>query len=270
VVRPGAMVMRRNGQLCRTSYAVCIILARQALGLGGQMKSRQLFAAVLIAAALFTVSCGSGSSDGVTKAESSPLDVVKPSSSVEVAWFWSDDESTLMRFVAPITNPGDKPIEGLETEWIAYDAEDSIVGSFEAERATIPAGGTLPYVGGAGGAILSGVPAKVEVRITDPGRYSSNAAPALAVTDIEFKKEEYSSDYTVTARGTTDVELTSDELAAYVILRSAAGEIVGADFWMPYNLPSTLPAGSKFTIEAALIPVSEKPDSAEVTLVVEP
>ena len=53
---------------------------------------------------------------------------VEPSPSVQIAWFWSDKSTKhpVFRFVALIHNPGPRAFEGLQTEWIAYDADEAI------------------------------------------------------------------------------------------------------------------------------------------------
>lgn len=225
------------------------------------MMARLLLSAALIMAAIVATSCQAENRADAPKAEKQTASE-SPSPTVEVAWFSSDK---LLRFVAPIGNSGDRPIEGLETEWIAYDANNTIIGSFRTKRSFVPARGTLPYVGGQ---LLSDVPARIEVRITDPGRYS-DSPPALEVTNVLFLKQGYGDDYKVTADGMVDTEVASSRLGAYIILKNGSGEIVGADFWSPWgSLPSILSARTKFKIEE-LVSVSGKPASADVVLVLE-
>lgn len=226
--------------------------------------ARLLFSAALILAAILATSCQAVNNSDVPKAESSKATVSEtPSPTVEVAWFSGDK---LLRFVAPIRNPGDRAIEGLKTEWVAYDANNTIIGSFRKKQSFVPARGTLPYVGGQ---LLSDVPARIEVRITDPGRYS-DSPPALEVMNVRFLKQEYGDDYKVTAEGMVDIEVASSRLGAYIIIKNGSGEIVGADFWSPWgSLPSILSARTKFKIEE-LISVFGQPASADVVLVLEP
>lgn len=232
--------------------------------LGEMMKKKWLLILVFVVLAFFASSCGEEKSQTITpKAESSKQTAETPEPTVKVAWFSQDK---LLRFIAPIGNPGDRAIEGLETEWVAYDANDVIIGSFKKKQSFVPAGGTLPYVGGK---LLSDTSARVEVRITDPGRYS-DSPPALEVTNVSFLKQDYGDDYKITGDGKADIDVASSRLAAYIILKNESGEIVGADFWTSWGeLPSTIPAGTKFKIEK-LISVSGKPASADIVLVLEP
>jgi len=232
---------------------------------------RLVFAIMSVVLVLTLSACQPAEETNVKrKSESAPTVSPKPDPGVEVVWFWSDDadeDLPMLRFASLITNPGDRPIEGLETEWIAYDADDAIVGSYKGQRAAVPARGSLPYAGGAA-VNLSGVPARVEVRITDPGHFVDESAPAIEVSDIKLKRGFDKKTYTVKAKAKLGPqEATSESLSAYVLLKDASGEVVGADFWSPDNLPETLPAGAAFTIEFALIDVTGKPESAEVTAV---
>jgi len=198
---------------------------------------------------------------------SSPLaQSVTPSPTAEVAWFWTDrnPDAPLFRFVAQIHNPGPKALGGIQTEWIAYDADGSIVGSFKSERPIVPPRGTIPYVGGAGAADLSAIPAKVDMRIVQPGSFLETYSPACTVSDPQLQRES-AKEYTVKARVTTGVEeVASAKLDGYIVLRDSAGAIVGADFWTPERLPERVPAGTKFILEAPFIRVTGPPKSVRV------
>lgn len=233
------------------------------------MKIRLLHIALIGTISLVLTGCQAPTTETPAASSSKPVVAEAPSPTVAVDWFWTDEES-VFRFLATISNSSDKAIEGLETEWVAYDSNDAIIGSKKGTRPTIPAGGVLTYVGGAGSFNLSGVPARVEVRIINPGRFTSDAGPLIAVSDVKFEKDEFGPEYTVTAKASAPVELTTEYLGACIVLKNAAGDVVGADFWAPENLPSTIPAGSSFAVEAGFITVDEKPASAEVVVFVEP
>lgn len=189
-----------------------------------------------------------------------------PSPQVEVAWFYSSEEP-LLRFVALIRNPAAQTLMGVRTEWVAYDDAGSIVGSFEGLRPPIPARATVPYAGGAGGINLTGVPARVEVRIVDTGRYTADEAQTFQVRGVRLAPEEFSeeAEFQVRARVTTGPdEVRSSAISLVVVLRNANGEIVGGDFADPENLPDRIAPRTTFNIEVGFIRTTARPTRAEV------
>jgi hypothetical protein len=224
---------------------------------------------LLLAVVLAVVGCKAPSSKAIVQPSSSAKKVAPapvPTATAEASWFWSssDKEFPLFRAVASIHNPGPKALEGVQVEWVAYDAEDSIVGSYKGTEPIVPAGSAIPYVGGAGAANLSGVPARVDIRIVNPGNFVEATSTAFAVSNIQLKRESKSV-YTVKAKVRTGSdELSSDTVFADVILRDASGKIVGGDWWFSQGLPDTLPPGSAFTVEFPLVATSGTAASAEV------
>jgi len=198
-------------------------------------------------------------------------EVETPSPTVEVVWFWcsNDVDDPYFRFVAMIHNPGTKALDGLETEWVAYDAEGSIVGSFKGKRPMIPPGATIPYAGGAGGANLSGMPASAQVTVTNVGRFVDETPQVFTVADVTVTADA-TNEYTVTAKATSGAnELASAGIAATIILRNEAGDVVGGDFWVAEGLPEKLPPASTFRIELPYITTTGPAVSADVVVVEE-
>ncbi|MHB8740572.1 MAG: hypothetical protein ACYC62_05320, partial [Coriobacteriia bacterium] len=234
---------------------------------------------VLLVLGLLTGGCSPAPSEMKNEAEapitaSSPEpapEVETPSPTVEVVWFWCDNdvEDPYFRFVAMIHNPGTKALVGLETEWVAYDAEGSIVGSFKSKRPMIPPGATIPYAGGAGGANLSGAPASAQVTVTNAGRFADDPPQVFAVSDVVVSADA-TNEYTVTARATSGTdELASAGIAAVIVLKNEAGDVIGGDFWLAEGLPEKLPPGSTFKIEVPYIVTTGPAVSADVSVVVE-
>lgn len=218
-----------------------------------------------LAIVIFTVLTGGCTSrdTSLPGAASGPKSL-KPSPTVEVAWF-SATEDPLLRFVAIIKNPGNKAVAGIETEWVAYDANDAIVGSVRGRRPVVLAGSSLEYAGGAGGAHLSGEPARVVVTIVNPGKFVDEYMPYLSVSNIEIKPDFGIGQYEVRATVSTGPEeIASADLEAYSVLKNASGAIVGAEFWYPDSLPERIPPNSAFALLISAIEPTEKPTSAEV------
>ncbi len=204
---------------------------------------------------------------------------VQASPTVEAAWFWSDTdkEFPLFRSLVFVGNPGPKPLTGVQLEWVAYDASNSVVGSYKSAISDIPPGAKVPYVAGAGSGNLSGTPTKVEYRVVEKGDFVDTAVPAFKVADVTFKKTDYKmykgskGEYEVKAKVTTGPEeMASAKLGGVVVLKDKAGTVVGADFWMPENLPETVAPGTTFTMQLPLVTVTAKPASAEVFATQEP
>lgn len=236
---------------------------------------------LVLAVGVLCAACTSGTSQAPAAVGRTqpPAESVQPSPTVEAAWFWSDSnkEAPLFRMVSFIGNPGPKALTGVELEWVAYDASNSIVGSHKRAMSAIPPGAKIPYVAGAGSANLSGIPARAELRVVEKGSFVDTAAPAFKVTNISFKKSDFNlykgakGVYDVTAKVTTGPEeVASANIGGLVVLKDQAGAVVGGDIWMPENLPETIPPGTTFTMQIPLVVVTAKPASAEVFATQEP
>ena len=184
---------------------------------------------------------------------------------IEVAWFFSSGD--FFRFVAFVTNPNEVGLRGTQVHWEAKDSSGALVGSFRKRFPPIEPGLSFPYVGGAGGLLLSGSPASVEVLLDVRGSETSSPTPLFEVSDIEFRRETFSSDieYLITATITTANELMpSDEIDIAVVLRNANGDVVGGTFGSPDNLPGLVLANTRFVAEIGFIPATEEATTAEV------
>lgn len=178
-----------------------------------------------------------------------------PHLAVSVAYFYWDTEFKDFRFVAPVENSGSQAVEDAQTAWTAYSATGAIVGSFTEGLPEIPAHSTWYYVGGAGSALLSGTPSRVTVVVSTAGQYTTQAPlSTFKVGASQISQDAYplgssGLSYTVTADVTVGGSATvnSASLVLPIVLRSATGAIVGADFDEPTNLPSTLAPGAVFS-----------------------
>jgi hypothetical protein len=191
-----------------------------------------------------------------------------PTATASVVWFWSspDKDLRVFRAVAILHNPGSKTLEGTKIEWVAYDSSDTIVGSYKGTEPAIPAGGDAPYVAGAGGPNLSGIPSRLEVFVRDSGHFVDTPALVYKVSAVEMTQDG-KNEYTVRAKARVGADsVPSKTLFADVVLKDKSGKVVGGDFWFPENLPDTLPAGSAFKIELPFVRTTSKPASAQVTV----
>lgn len=236
---------------------------------------------LVLAVGVSCAACASSTSQAPAAIASSepPAESVQPSPKVETAWFWSDSnkEAPMFRSLAFVDNSGSQPLRGVQLEWVAYDANNSIVGSYKGAIADIPPGAKVPYVAGAGLANLSGIPARVEFRVVKKGSFVDTAAQAFKTADVTFEKSEFNmypgakGAYDVTAKVTTGPEeVASANIGGIVILKDQAGAVVGGDFWMPENLPETVPPGTTFTMQFGMTVVTGEPVSAEVFSTQEP
>lgn len=217
-------------------------------------------------------SCSAGSSEP-SSADATTVEAPAATPVVEVVYFAVESEFDVMRFVAAITNNGSEPITGLRTEWIAYDANDVIVGNRVKRQPTIPAGETFNYVGGAGSANLTGTPARVEVTVVDEGRFDAEAGSSfLAVTDVVANPNTVLGGFDdVTATVTAPPEgVRKDELGSSLIIRDLAGAITEADFISDILGPDVFPGGSKFGIRFSLSGYAGPVDQLEVQVYLDP
>lgn len=189
--------------------------------------------------------------------------VPDPAPEVEVVWFdvFKETGYTYIRFLAEIKNPGPEPLVGVTTEWIAYDKDNTMVGSFSGERVAIMPGTSIFYAGGASDANLTGKPVSVKVSIKDKGHFDNSAIdPRLAVSNTKITKGyEWTVQSTVTNHDKAEESSKFDGVA---VVKNKDGKIVYADFIGNEYLPETIPANESFKIKFEFIP--KKPVAAEV------
>lgn len=181
----------------------------------------------------------------------------------EIIWTGVDEDNTVLRFVAKLSNPNPYPMRNVVTEWIAYDKNDAIVGSFDGFQPDIPANSHIYYIGGAGSANLSGTPAYVKMEITTEGILTNRTSPAIAVSNVEIEDHGFSW-FTVSADCMTDSKITTENLNGLVIIKDADGQIISADFWRAENLPDAIDANGKFILSNDVFSLPAMPTDAEV------
>ncbi len=184
-------------------------------------------------------------------------------SEIEVVWVGVDKEYTVLRFVIKLSNPNNYTLRDINIEWTALDVDGSVVGSYSGSQPDIPANGYIYYVGGAGSANLSGIPATVEVKVITDGVLTNRAAPKIDVSNVQVKNNGFGW-YTVSADCQTDTEINSSQLDGQFIVKDANGKIIDADFWSAENLPDTLKENGKFKVSGDYFDLPSIPKSAEV------
>lgn len=190
---------------------------------------------------------------------------------IEVTYF-AVNESDVARFVAEITNNADETLVGLKTEWIAFNSNEVIIGSFVREQPPIPPRGTLNYVGGAGGLNLTGTPARIEVTVTEVGRFvAETALPYLLVEDVQVNASQFSSGYdNVTATVTAPENgVWKDEIQTSLVIRDAEGVVTYADFISDIAGPEQFPADSRFAVSFSLLGYDGPVDNIEIQVYVD-
>lgn len=180
----------------------------------------------------------------------------------EVIWVNVDQENTVLRFVAKLSNPNNYTLRDVSVEWTALDAQGAIVGSHSGSQPDIPANGFVYYVGGAGSTNLSGTPANVELKVTADGLLTNREAPVISVENVQLVDNGFSW-YTVTAICLTDTEIKSSQVDGQFIVKDASGNIIGADFWSADNLPDTIEANGRFGASMDYFDLPTIPQSAE-------
>jgi hypothetical protein len=238
----------------------------------GRVKQLTALPVLLLFAASVSVACSSDSPEPITADATTSTAVAAVEPSIEVTYFSVDPDFDVMRFVAEITNNANEPLVGLRTEWIAYDANDVILGNRIKEQPAIPAGATFAYVGGAGSANLTGTPARVEVTVVDAGDLDPEAAsPLLQVADVTVNPnpvlggfEDATSTVTAPPEG-----VRKDELAPSLIIRDAEGSITEADFIGDILGPDVFPGGSKFSVRFSLFDYEGPADEVEIQVYVD-
>lgn len=216
--------------------------------------------------------CSSADPEPVTAEATTSTQAPASDPTVELTYFSVNESTDVMRFAAEITNNADEAIVGMRTEWIAFDANDVIVGNRVKDQPTIPAGATLSYVGGAGGANLTGTPARVEVTLVDLGRFSADAeSPFLEVSDISVTTSEFTGGYgDVTATATAPPEgVRKDDLSTSLIIRNAEGVITKAEFISDVLGPETFPGDSKFAVRFSLFNYEGPVDDVQIQVYID-
>ena len=181
----------------------------------------------------------------------------------EVVWVGVDKESTVLRFVVKLSNPNNYTLKGIHLEWTAYDVDGAVVGNYSGSQPDIPANDYVYYVGGAGGANLSGTPANVDVKLTTEGLLTNRVSPQISVSNVQIKDNGFSW-YTVSAECVTDSEINTVYLDGQIIVKDANGQMIDADFWNSENLPASLDVNGKFKVTNDYFDLPTFPKSAEV------
>jgi hypothetical protein len=223
---------------------------------------------------LTLAACGGEKTDSAssqvekTDSVSSQVEKDAPPITAEVVYsFFIDDPLT--RFAVKFTNPGEKARSGVTATWKAYDKDGVIVGTHDTIVPPILAGGSTFYAGGAGGANLTGTPAKVTVNVTDNG-HEVDTKPASGVTvgSTEFKKLDYSlyegtTSYEASMVLTATRKISSSDVETALLLRDSNGKVVGAEWADLDSVPDTIAAGEKFKVTAHIIVRDGPPKSVE-------
>lgn len=181
----------------------------------------------------------------------------------EVLWMGVDEEYTVLRFVVKLTNDNDYPMRDIATEWVAYDKNDAIVGSFAGSQPDIPANSCIYYVGGAGSANLAANPARIEMNITTEGILTDRVMPQISVSNVQVINRGWGG-YDVTADCVTDSDIMTANLDGQIIVKDTEGNIIDAQFWSADNLPDSIPANGKFILSEYFYDLPAIPTDAEV------
>lgn len=198
--------------------------------------------------------------------------LVTPAPTAKELWFWSETGGTnLMRVAATVSNPGLEPINGVMISWNALDASGALVGSYSKTIPTIDALSSWTYVGGAGAANLTGAPANATVMVAQKGSYVKQVATPYGADSVQFAVSQYggiftgATDYSVTGDITIGAnQIPSSSLDVVILLTNAAGQVVGADFNVPENLPAVLTPGLRIAIQGD-VPTTSMPTTATVS-----
>ncbi|WP_127481334.1 hypothetical protein [Nocardioides pantholopis] len=211
--------------------------------------------------------CG-GTDDPITTSSTGPAakEAAPLAANVAYTYFNSDP---LARFAVEIANPATAARLGVTGTWKALDADGVIVGTHDTELPTIAAGQSIVYVGGAGAANLTGTPAQVTFEVTDEGKLSSQPLePSIAVSTTTLNRAEFDlngdgRDYDVTLTLTALTDVNPADIKTNVILKNAAGKIVGADWTDMSTAPAALAAGDKVKVATIVTVPHGKPASVE-------
>jgi hypothetical protein len=115
-----------------------------------------------------------------------------------------------------------------------FDQSGAIVGHFSSKRCPIQANDKLIYEGGAGGAHLSGLPNRVEVRVLDAGEPTTvNYTDPISVEGVSLAPPPDSGssfrDVSFTLVNTGQYDIQSTAVQAVILIKDSSGNIVGAD-----------------------------------------
>lgn len=228
---------------------------------------RRLLAPLFVATVLILTGC----SGGASKAESgnpAPAASVPDIQAEVVQTYFSDDP--LGRFTVKFTNPADKTRVGATATWKMMDKDGVIVGTYDTSLPPIGPGGTWYYVGGAGGATLTGVPAKASIQVTAKGELKGGEFKSLVTVEkAEFKRSAFdlstnAQDYDVTAVLASSGDVATADIDSAVVLIDASGNVIGGawlDFW---SAPKRLAAGEKLSAKASVAVSGGTPVKVEV------
>jgi len=196
--------------------------------------------------------------------------LITPTPTIKQVWFWSETGGTnLTRVVATVSNPGLEPISGVKVSWNALDASGALVGSYSSTIPTINALSSWTYVGGAGSVLLTGTPASAMVVVAEKGSYVKQMATPYTADSVQFGVNPYgiytgATDYSVTGDITIGKnQIPSSNLDVVIVLANAAGQVVGADFDKPDNLPAVLTPGLRIAIQDD-VPATSMPTGATI------
>lgn len=201
-------------------------------------------------------------------ADSGKLPKDAPPLTAEVT-YTSFTKDPLARFVVEFKNTGDKTRVGVKATWKALDRDGAIVGSYDKDVPPIGPSGTVYYVGGAGGANLNGVPARIKVEVTDEGEAVSEPEPnEVKVGKVSFKKAEFNFNPGMTTYDATMVvtalrDLDTSEIDSAFLLRGARGKILGAEWGDAGSAPAKLSKGENVVLKASIDVKSGSPNSVE-------
>lgn len=188
-----------------------------------------------------------------------------PAAGIEVVFMVVDPTSRVLRFYAAINNPSSRTIEGLKLRWDATDASGALIGGFSTAVPPVAGKSVFAYVGGAGGANLTGVAAKVAVKVEDPGHLTDKKVTPWTVEPGPVAKEDifddqYQASFTIT---TGPDAVATSKIVVSVLFKDATGAVVCAEFERPSGLPASLPPGTKFKVESRFAKCTGKPVTAE-------
>lgn len=229
---------------------------------------RHLVAPLLVVSTVLVLT---GCSNPAIRAESERLTPAAASSDiqVEVVHTYVNDDP-FARFTFKFTNPADKTRVGTAATWKALDKDGVIVGTHDTSLPPIGPGGTWYYVGGAGGANLTGVPAQATIEVTDNGDLRDGAFDSLIkVEKAEFKRAEFdlyadAKSYDVTAVLASTGNVATADINSAVVLIDKKGKAIGGDWLDLLSAPEKLAPGEKLSAKTSVSVSGGKPVKVQV------
>lgn len=228
---------------------------------------RRLLAPLCIALVLMMTGC-SGQAVKADSGKPAPA-AAGAELQVEVVHTYFNDDP-LGRFTFKLTNPADKTRVGAAATWKALDKDGVIVGTYQTALPPIGPGDTWYYVGGAGAANLTGIPAQAKIEITNKGELKSGDFKSLVTVEkAEFKRaalDLYSNaqSYDVTAVLTSHGDVSTAKVRSAVILTDETGRVIGGDWLDFWSAPKTLANGEKLSSKASVAVSGGTPAKVEV------